>query len=694
VDENGIGPSPAAPNSTFPPSPAECRTALEAVLGSKALRTSESQKAFLRYASERTIEGSSDQIKEYSIGVEVFGRGAEFDPRLDPIVRVMARKIRAGLERYYAAEGANDPVRVTLPKGSYVPAFSLRSPASIPAIQAEPESVAPSTNPVEVQNNGREASTSITESGVNHAPSTGFEPIVVTPSELPSITQPDEKLPVVLPPPAPLAPSPKRWLSFASLLMLGFAVAGVGFFQVGSRGAAPAFQLSVGVLPLTPLTDNSGDDQLADSMTQGLIESLGQVSGLQVAASSSSFQFKGKTPPNLRDAGAKLRAHTLLEGTVQRNGDRIRLMVELVNAVNGYKLWTERYDRPLQELPALEREVSRSIASAIGVPGNEDSQAGGSSVPADADAYQDYLAARRLWSQLSMPSVRAAIRLFERAIAKDPSLAQAYAGLAMCYAVTPQLTDARTPEMNARIRQIAGKALRLDSALGEAHIAMGIAAGYEHDWAEAEHEYRVGLALNPGNPVGHLWFGGYLSMVGRIDEALMQRRMAAQLDPLSPYALEALARTYFHARQYDEARRHYQRALEIQPQFGLVHQGLGRVYLQLGMYREGIDELLLSNRLLGGSPRRRSFLAYAYAISGRRAEARQILNEFLASSRRGPFPAVVIADVYMGLGEREEALRWLEKVVEQKDIFTKSDPLYDPIRRDPRFTNLLKRLNL
>lgn len=647
MGDSGERPVPGSISTGSSVTAAECEAALKAVLNSKTFRASENQKAFLRYVGEHCIEGKANFVKEYSIGAEVFGRGPDFDPRLDPIVRVMARKLRAGLERYYADEGASDPIIVTLPKGTYVPVFELSAAT--------------------VKNTTLKVDTTLKED-------------VVSPLDLPAKT---------------VSPPPRIWLIPTSVLMMLLVILGFSLFQFHSRGAPAAFHPSVGVLPFTAITDSRGDEALADGLTESLIETLARVQGLRVAASASSFQFKGKTS-NLREVGEVLQAQALLEGMLRKSGDQVHLTVQLVNSSNGYKLWGENYDRPVDELRALEREISRSVISAMGVPDRPETAVPFHSAEdqVTAAAYQDYLAGRRLWNQFSAASVKEAIRYFERAITRDPSLAKAYVGLANCYAAIPQLTDARTLEMNARVREVAEIALRLDSTLGEAHVALAMAAGYEHDWALAEQEYRIGLSLNPGNPISHLWYGGYLSMMGRLDEALVQRRIAAQLDPLSPYAIEALARTYFHARRYDDALRYFQQALSLQPDFGLAHQGLGRVYLERGMHKEGIDEILTSIRLLGATPRRRAFLAYAYAISNRKTEARRILNDFLEASRRGPFPAIVIADVYLGLGESEQALLWLEKVVAQKDIFTRSDPIYDSIRFYPRFTALLRRIKL
>jgi TolB-like protein/Tfp pilus assembly protein PilF len=619
----------------------ERRKALEAILESKTFRASDGQRAFLRYVGERAIAGSTDLIKEYSIGVEVFERGESFDPRLDPIVRVMARKLRAGLARYYAVEGKLDPVVVELPKGSYVPLFLKRSALDAVVPLASVSAGVPLPHAIE------------------------------------------------------LARPRIRWVVAAAGSAMAVLTAAVLYlFQANSQGANSTLLATVAVLPLVTTTDDQEESYLADGLTEELIDSLDRIPGLRVAGRASAFRFKGQ-PHKLREVGEKLKVHTLLEGMIRKSAGRVHLAVQLVNAVNGYKLWAETYDRAANELPAIEREVVQSVINALGVPlGDEARYPVQVAASPKAEAYQDYLTGRHFWSQLSVESLESAIRYFERAIAKDPSYASAYAGLADCYAMIPQLTDARTPEMSARIRSAASRALRLDSTLGEAHIALAMASAYEYDWPAAEQEYRIGLALNPGNPVAHLWFGGYLTLLGRVDEALVQRSMAAELDPLSLYAQEALARTYYHARRYDDAIRQYKLVLGMESNFGLVHQGLGRVYLQKGMFQEAIVELLTASRLLGSTPRSKAVLAYAYARSGRQAEARQILNEFLEASRRGKFPAVVIAEVYLGLGEQDLALQWLERVVDQKDLFSRADPLYDPIRSNPRFTGLLRRINL
>jgi TolB-like protein/tetratricopeptide (TPR) repeat protein len=640
----------------------ECRTSLNAVLKSKMFRSSASQRQFLRYVGECHFRGETGSIKEYRIGVDALQRGEDFDPRLDSVVRVMARKIRAALERYYATEGASDRVRVELPKGAYQLLFyQWQHPEQALAFAPSPD-----------------------ESGAQV-----FQPPPLATPTVPQTTLAN--------PSHRLEKSRTHWLAFsgAMLVLLGMGIVYLlpGYSDVAAASLIP----SVAVLPFSSFGEAKEDQYLAAGMTDEIIASLERTPGVRVAGRGSSARFNGDHR-DLREVGEKLRVHTLVEGVVRKTGDRAHVTVHLVNVANGYELWSASYDRRITELPAATREITLSIGNAVGAPLLK-SAAGkpsvsGSNPRLNTPAYQDYLAGRHFWGQLTAASMQTAIRYFEQAIAKDSSFAPAHAALANCYALLPQLTDGRTSEMNSRVREAARRALELDSTLGEAHVALAMAAAYESNWAEAGREYNVGLTLNPGDPVAHLWFGGMLALTGRIDEALVQRRLAAELDPLSAYAQEALARAYYHARRYDEAIAQFQHVLTLDPRFGLAHHNLARVYARLGRWNEALAELNKGSGYMGPSPRRRASLAVAYARLGRHQEADRILTEFLDAAERGPFPAIALAEVYIGLGENERALDWLEKAVDQRDIFINADPLYDPVRNHPRFSKLLRRIAL
>jgi tetratricopeptide (TPR) repeat protein len=315
--------------------------------------------------------------------------------------------------------------------------------------------------------------------------------------------------------------------------------------------------------------------------------------------------------------------------------------------------------------------------------------------PANSDAYQDYLRGVHFLHKLTPAGLKTAISYFEKSIAQDPSFAKAYAALADCYVVAPQVTTAPPPEVLSKIKWAAMKALQLDRKLGEPHFDLAVAAEYEFDWTAAEREFQEGLRLSPGNPLGHLWYAKYLALVGRREEVLLHRRIAAELDPSSPYAVQAVAGYFSVMGRYDDAIRQFESALALDPHFGLARQGLGVAYFLKGECAKAIQELQLANRLMSG-PRRMALLGYAHAGCGNRTAAMEILNEFMNQSERGPFPALAIAEIYIGMGDKDRAFQWLEKAIDQRDLDVTLlwDSPYEPLRSDPRFGELLRRMRL
>ena len=632
------------------------RTELEKVLASRTFRSAQGQRAFLRYVAEEAIAGRGHLIKEYIIGIEAFGRGESFDPRLDPIVRTQAAKLRAKLARYYETEGENDTMRIEFRKGSYVPSFRL---AGVPC------------------NRPAESTVAITAASEN-----------VTAADSPSHV------------------NTRRWnwrivAISAALLML----AGSGYvaFQTlrsgwpdtvrGSRGP------SVAVMPFVNLSDNQEEEFLSDGLTEELIDSLRHMPGLQVAARTSAFQFKGK-PVDIRAVAQTLHVRAVLTGSVRRVGNRLRIAVELANATDNSSLWSGSYDRNSIEAQAVEREITKSVTERLGFRvAGADASVLRKTFPSRAStnpaAYRDYLKGLYFWNKLTVEGLQKAMRYFQQAIAEDPAFASAYAALADCYVMAPQVATAPPPEVVSKIEAAARRALELDSTLGDAHFDLAICAEYQFDWATAEKEFWKGLKLSPGRAVGHLWYAKYLALTGRKDEVLVERRIAADLDPVSPYAVQAVAGYLSVVGRYDEAIEQFRGALALEPNFGLAHQGLGVTYLLKGMTSEAIEELQMASRLMAG-PRRLALLGYAYAVSGRTAEARQILNGFLDQAKHGAFPALAIAEIYIGLGEKDRAFQWLERAVDQKDldVTLQWDSPFEPLRSDPRFARLLRRMKL
>jgi TolB-like protein/Tfp pilus assembly protein PilF len=637
--------------------PAEAiRSELEKILGSRTFRSAQSQSRFLRYAVEETIAGRGHMVKEYVIGAEVFGRGASFDPRLDPIVRTEARKLRARLDKYYEGEAqctVEDPVRIEFHKGSYVPTFSRVVPTA-----AQP------TSAVAIEVAGRE--TSSTAGTI---------------------------LPAVTP--------PRRSWRLVALPIAIFILASAGYYLFRSGSAArlpPTGNFSIAVIPFVNLGDNNEDEFLGDGLAEELIDALQQVPGLQVVGRASSFGFKSK-PLDVQQIGRQLHVGTVVVGSVRRIGGRLRITAQLDSTANNYHLWSGSYDRDSKDARTIQWEIAESVTNVLGIGfarnEQEVSRTLSNSASPNPGAWQNYLKGLYVWHKLTVDSLQIATSFFQEAIAEDPSFARAYTALADCYVMAPQVASTPALEVIAKIKAAASKALQLDGNLGEAHIDLAVAAEYEYDWSTAQKEFERGLKLSPSDSVGHLWYAKYLALVGRVNEVIVQRRIAAEVDPASPYAVQAIAGYLSVAGRYNEAIDQFQNALRLEPGFGLAHQGLGVAYVLKGMYPDAVAELQTASRLMAG-PRRMALLGWGYGVMGKTSDARRILNDFLDQDRRGPFPALAIAQVYIGLGDKDRAFHWLDKAVGQRDLdlLLQYDSPYAPLRSDPRFAGLLHRMKL
>lgn len=489
----------------------------------------------------------------------------------------------------------------------------------------------------------------------------------------------------------------KRLLVSFALLTLA-VVGGALLYLLRPRLSETTFaanDTSIAVLPLVNLSDNN-EEFLSDGLTEELINSLRQVQGLQVVARTSAFRFKAKTF-DIRAIDQKLHVRAVLVGTVRKSENRIRVEVQLNNAENGYHLWSGSYERDSSEVGTLPPEIVSAVTNALGV---GLFRSGGPNLIAmaaspNSDAHEDYLRGLYFRNRYNADGLTKAIEYFKRSIAEDPSFAQAYVALADCYAMARPVFATPPLEVVSKIKDAASKALELDSTLGEPHIDLAVSAEYEFDWATAEKEFKKGLELSPGDALGHLWYAWYLALIGRRDEVLTQRTIAARLDPVSPYAVESLGDYYSAVGRYDAAVQQFRNALALEPNFGLAHQDLGDAYLLQGRCENALEELHLANESMPG-PRRMADLGYGYAVCGHANEARNILRNFLNEPRRGAVPAFAIAEIYMGLGDKDRAFAWLEKAVDERDLGMglKWDGYFGSLRSDPRFNTLLHHMKL
>lgn len=661
-------------------------TELDRVLASRTFQGAEAQRRFLRYAVEHTISGNANEVKEYTLGVHVFSRGELFDPRLDPIVRVEARKLRTRLTKFYDSEGGQ--LRIELPPRGYVPFFrevtqEEAADVSSPEIGLVPqETLERGRHPDETQPSlTKELPDGLQEGHANgQITSQPQSPSAKHAGVIPRLAVP-------------------RWagLVAASLLLASLAIY-AGRLILQGRGAEepPA---SIAVLPFQNL--GAKDDSFSDGLTAELIDSLGRVQGLQVVARTSAFQFRG-TDADIRDIGKKLNVRTVLEGSVRTYGNRLRITAELDDAVNGFRMWSDSYERDFADVLLVQRDISQAIVTALqdhlaqtGAP-NQLKFSPVKAGPVNAEAYRDYLRGVYFWNKQTSESIETAKRYFESAIALDPSYAAYYTGLARCYVNLPAFSTARASEVAPKIRELANKALELDSGLPEGHIDLAYAAFLDYDWDKANAEFRKGLALSPGDAVAHRLYSAYLIDVGRLKESLAESEIAQQLDPVSPYMLEGTGRALLRLRRYDEAIQSFKKSLALDPEYGYGHLALGLTYIEQRKYPDAFAELKLAQEHMGNSPTPIAAMARAYALSGQSEKARQILEQFLGQAAKGSFPAKPIADVYLALGDKERALEWLARGTSARDVhmYLLSDPAYDDLKSDAGFQHLLENTGL
>jgi TolB-like protein/DNA-binding winged helix-turn-helix (wHTH) protein/Flp pilus assembly protein TadD len=455
---------------------------------------------------------------------------------------------------------------------------------------------------------------------------------------------------------------------------------------------------SLAVLPLESLSDDPSQDYFADGMTDELITDLGQIRALRVISRTSVMQYK-RARKSLPQIARELNVDAVVEGTVLRSGDHVRITAQLIQASADKHLWAQSYEGDLRDALALQNQVARAIVEQIQVNLNPRELAVLKNVrvvrPA---AYEAYLKGRYFWNKRTADGLKTAVVHFDEAIAIDPNYAQAYAGLADAYALLGDWEyAAMTPrEALPTAKAAAIKALELDDTLGEAHTSLAFCLDV-FDWnlGSAETEFRRAIELNPGYATAHHWYAWHLSVSGRNGEAIAEMKRAESLDPLSLIINADLAELLLIAHSYDDSMQQSRKTIEMDPNFGLAHNQLAQAYLQRGMHDEAIAELQKAIRLSGGSPTATANLARAYAASGQRAEAVRLLNDLKKRSGSGYSHASEIAMVYAALGDSDQAMAWLERgYAERVNPSVLLRPGFDPLRADPRFQGLVRRVGL
>jgi TolB-like protein/Flp pilus assembly protein TadD/tRNA A-37 threonylcarbamoyl transferase component Bud32 len=452
---------------------------------------------------------------------------------------------------------------------------------------------------------------------------------------------------------------------------------------------------SLAVLPLANLSADPAQDYFADGMTEELTTELAQISGLRVISRTSSMRYKGTQKP-LAEIAKDLDADTVIEGSVERSGDEVRITAQLINARTDTHLWAHSYKRELRDVLAMQSEVARAIAAEIQVQlTSREQERLGHSRPVDPAAYEAYLKGRYHWNFHTGDEMQKAVAEYQRAIQLDPGYALAYVGLSEAYHLLSLNGDADPQKTLPQAKEAALKAIELDPQLSEGHSALAFALGqYDWDWAGAEREFKRAIELSPSNAAARAFYAQMLSLQGRYAEAIAEGTRARELDPISGQICLQYSRTFFYARQYDRAVQAFQQSLENNPNFWPLHFFLGQVYEQQGLFP---DALVQFQKAQGPTFLAISGMGHLYAISGRRAEAAKILSDIRLRSQGAYIPPTYLARIYVGLGERDEAFAWLEKGYAARDShmeFLGVEPAFDPLRSDPRFADLLRRMNL
>lgn len=448
------------------------------------------------------------------------------------------------------------------------------------------------------------------------------------------------------------------------------------------------------VLPLVNLSSVQQDEYFSDGLTEDLINALAKVEGLHVVASTSSFALKGK-PQDVREIGAKLNVQAVLEGTVRKAGDRLRITAQLMSAADGYHLWSATYDRQMTDLFSVQEEISQAIVNTLKIKLAGGRPARVKRYTEDPEAYQLYLKGRFYFDKRTQEGIRQSIEYYMEAIKKDPNYALAYAGLADSYVPSDVALPPR--ETMAKAKAAATRALELDDNLAEAHTALGrILMMYEWNWPATEKEFRRAIELNPNDPVAHHMYSHYLMAMGRVESSLSEGKQALELDPLDVLINNHRGFTYFYARQYDQAVEQYRKTREMDMSFDEPRAGLGLSYTELGQYEKAVAQFQERTTVPGGG-RFRGLLAHTYAVWGKRDEAMKILNEMKESSRQRKASPYTIAIICAGLGEKDQALEWLQKAYEERSgqlLLLKVEPAFDNLRFDPKFQDLIRRMGL
>lgn len=617
----------------------EVRSELEKVVSSSSFQRSPQLQRFLRFLVEEVLSGRQDRLKEYVVATEVFGRPADYDPRLDSLVRVEAHRLRNLLETHYRNSGSNDGVVIELSKGSYVPVFRRRSPEeSIVSTAAAP-----------------------TERSRHF----------------------------------------KSWLVIAAATVLVLLTAFLYRMATSKARRLPP-NPTIAVLPFENLSADPENAYFCFGLMDEITTDLAKAGELRVVARTSAARFK--RGDDIAAIGRQLNADAVLEGSVQKANGRVRVTAQLINTADSLHVWSESYERPAGDLLRAQNEIAQAISGAVHphLTGNT-GMTHHTQFSADLTANQFYWKGAYFRSPMGKTGWRKDLATsadyFEQAIQRDPSFALAHAALADVYVSLAWERGGGpvTSDLMTRGRRAAERAVQLDNGLAEAHAALGtVQFFYDYDRDAAQKSFQQALQLDPSNGKARMWYAMALVMQGRSDEAIAQARQARELDPLSYVATTHLAVVTYFSRHNDETIALVRETLQV-ANIAPAHGLLGMAYEVEQKYDDAIAEYQAGLRLVPNHPYIKGMLGHAYAKAGRVQEARLLLKDANIGFENGGLSDLKTSYIYMGLGDYDRALQLLEHDYQQRDPelpYINGDPVFDPVRNDPRFIAILRKMHL
>jgi TolB-like protein/Flp pilus assembly protein TadD len=634
---------------------AAVREHLKELTASQAFAGSRRAQDFLHLIVEHALAGRFDSLRERMIGAEMFGRPIDYDTANDAVVRVKATEVRKKLAQYYLGVRRPPAVRIEIPAGSYVPKFHWEKPQEAaeegPAI-AEPEA----GSPVPRQD--------------------------TLPSERPTLrTLSTERL----------RRMPHRWLAAAVAVILLAILGYLSFRAFSNRPGANRQVRSIAILPLENLSGDSQQEYFADGMTDELITDLGQVSALRVISRTSVMTYKG-TKKMLPQIARELGVDAVVEGSVLREGNQVRITAQLIDARSDQHIWAQSYVRDLTSVLALQGEVAQAIADQVRINLTPQEQARLTRArPINTEAQDLYLLGIHM---LNTGEPRKAIEYLQESVDKEPGFAAAHAALANAYGWLGEAGWLSYNEAFVRQKAEASKAIEIDDALPEGHAELaGAEMNLNWAWNTAEGELKRALALNPNFAAAHATYAFYLLRAGRATEGLTEIKRDLELDPVSGRSFLNAGFAYYFAHRYDEALAYMERAYRLEPNPADFFFPFGAVYAEKGDYAKAVHNF----QQLGDQPHALGHLGNLYARMGKPEEARAILPKLEERVAKDGLGRYEIALIYAGLGDKDRAFAWLEKALAAHDkgmTYLKIDPCLDPLRNDPRFRDLMRTVGL